>query len=216
MRSIRCKGPRSAFTFIELLVSLALLALVMQAAYDLARGGSKLFEATRLRNRMDTAAQRSGARVVAGLEGAIAESLDPPLEDGESTSDLRFRHVLGLVGTAVQWGPLTRLAFEYAEGELDDGADNNGDGLVDEGVLVFTRDMGGAEEKRVVICHDLAEYLAGEVFNGFDDNGNEMDDEQGFVIELRDGALIARLTIQAIEDGRVIEETVETTITLRN
>ena len=90
-------------------------------------------------------------------------------------------------GLASRLGPwLTqgqRFEFVYDPDEVDDGQDNNGNGLIDEGRIVWTRNVGAPDERSVVLCHQVREYLEGEVPNGLDDNGNGLVDEKGLSFE---------------------------------
>ena len=109
------------------------------------------------------------------------------------------------------------IAFEYETGEIDDGRDNNRNGLVDEGVVVLLRDAGGANEQRVVLCHGVRERLEGELVNGLDDNGNGLVDEKGFCLQWVDGVLALWLSIELI-DGNGMHEvrTLQTSVRIRN
>jgi hypothetical protein len=93
------------------------------------------------------------------------------------------------------------VRFDYEEGELDDGADNNGNGLVDEGCLFWTRDVGEPSEKTHVIARGVREYLEGEEPNLDDDNGNGLEDERGFCLERVGEALVIRLTLERQVSG---------------
>ena len=110
-----------------------------------------------------------------------------------------------------------RLEFQYDEGESDNGADDNGNGLVDEGRVVLTRAVGTAEENSVVLCRSVREYLEGEEPNGSDDNGNGLVDEKGFCFTLDGDLLMVRLTIERLNaDKHLVSETTYSGIGFRN
>ena len=46
-------------------------------------------------------------------------------------------------------------------GEIDDGLDNNGNGLVDEGQVVWITDLGLPGQRAVVLCNWVSEALDG-------------------------------------------------------
>jgi len=48
---------------------------------------------------------------------------------------------------------------------------------------VLTRNVGAANEQRVIVCENVREYLQGESSNNVDDNGNAVIDEHGFSIQ---------------------------------
>ena len=84
-------------------------------------------------------------------------------------------------------------SFQYDIGELDNGIDDDGDGLVDEGVLVRTE--GPASRQ---LCPNLKED-GFEIFQGV---GNQY---------------TINLTVQSTDDKRrVLDSTVSTSITLRH
>jgi hypothetical protein len=117
----------------------------------------------------------------------------------------------------VVYEPTATIGFEYDPGEVDDGVDNNGNGLIDEGQVVLTRGVGTGNAVRSVLVDGVAELLEGEVLNADDDNGNLMDDETGFCLQRIGSVLTIRLTLEdKAEDGTVTRRTMETSIRMRN
>ena len=102
-------------------------------------------------------------------------------------------------------------------GEIDDGLDNNGNGLVDEGRVVLTENLGGADERDRILARRVRELLEGELDNGVDDNGNGLVDEKGFSFERMGESLVIRMTMERIDVGqRTIERSAQTSVRLRN
>lgn len=212
----RAPSARSAgFTVVELVVTGSLLLLLLSSAVLAARGGMGAFRATRDTSEAETRVRRALDRVVFELLSAGASELFPNPTGDFGTADLQFRKPVGLTGTTPDWGPTLRFAFEYAPGELDDDLDNDGNGLVDDGVLVFTRDVGG-DEHRTILCHGVAEWLEGELANGDDDNGNDVSDEAGFNVHRVGEVLFVRLSVQEPVETGTIVRTLETSVRLRN
>jgi hypothetical protein len=113
------------------------------------------------------------------------------------------------------FGPLERLVLEYDE--ANDGLDDDGDGLVDEGRLVWLENPGAAGERRVVLCNDVREYLAGETSDGDDENGNGLIDERGFALDFAGNAVTVRLTLEARgQKGQIIVSSAQRTVAFRN
>ena len=132
-------------------------------------------------------------------------------------SSVEFRTCTGVAGGAATWTNDKRIAFAYDPGEVDDGLDNDGDGLADEGQLVLTLDVGLATEQSVVLTSYVRELLEGELPNGNDDNGNGLLDEGGVSFELVGQTLMMRLTLEKRDtDNNLLTRTVETGIRLRN
>ena len=61
-------------------------------------------------------------------------------DDGGIQAD--YRPATGFAGGALQLDPLHSIRLVYAPGEIDDGLDNNGNGLVDECRIVILPDVG--------------------------------------------------------------------------
>jgi type II secretory pathway pseudopilin PulG len=215
MRAPSHRSARAGFTLVEAIVAGALLVLLLSSAVLAARGGMGAFRATQDASDAETRVRRALDRVVFELLSAGASELLPNPTGDFGTADLQFRKPVGLVGTAPQWGQTLQLAWERAAAELDDGLDNDGNGLVDEGELVFTRDVGG-DEHRIVLCRGVAELLEGEQANGDDDNGNGVRDEAGFNVHRVGDVLFVRLTVEQAGEGGVIARTLETSVRLRN
>ena len=138
----------------------------------------------------------------------------PPLAGGSGR--LSYRVPEGY-NAGVQWGLPQSIAWELDPGEVNDGLDNDGDGLIDEGQVVRTLDEGTPDELRVVVCKGVAELLEGEDPNGFDDNGNLLVDEPGFCVDVQGTVLTMRLTLESQgPQGRILRKTARTAIRIRN
>lgn len=214
---------RSAgFTLIEMVLSITALAVVIGTAALGAKQAGDQFRTTRTRSAVEKTTATTARRVVEELRAAGLATLVP--DPTPWSSDVAFQSLAGLqvvpvAGGGLDWAavPLSELRFEYEAGELDDGLDNNGNGLVDEGVLVFRRSIGTADEQRVVLCHGVSEFAEGELPNGVDDNGNGIVDEGGFSLE-RDGSVLhVRLTLEGVDAaGRAFQRSITSGVRLRN
>ena len=206
---------RSGFTLVELAVATALFLLLMSSAIVAARGGMLAFRSSQDLSDLETRARRALDRAVFELIACGASELDPNPTGDFGTASLEFRQVEGLVGTTPVWGEARSLAFEYAPEETNDGTDEDGNGLVDDGLLVLTRDVGG-DEQRLVLCRGVREFLEGEVGDGDDDNANGLTDEAGFNVQRVDDVLFVRLSLEeSVPTGSVVR-TLETSVRLRN
>jgi type II secretory pathway pseudopilin PulG len=206
---------RAGFTLVEALLAAALLVLLMSSAVLAARGGLGAFRATQETTDAEARVRRALDRAVFELMSAGASELLPDPSGNFGTSNLQFRKAVGLNGTTPLWGPSQSLAFEYAPDEVNDGVDNDGNGLIDDGLLVLTRDVGG-DDQRIVLCSGVREFLEGEVPDGDDDNGNGVSDEAGFNVHRVGDVLFVRLSVEeALENGTIVR-TLETSVRLRN
>ncbi len=216
-RAVERRGARAGITLPEAAIAIALSILLSGSAIVAAVGGYSAFRNTSRNADHEAQVRRAIDRVVLELLSTGEEELDPDPAGAFGASNLLFRKAAGLDGTAVVWGVQNRLAFQHWGIEDDDGLDDDGDGLVDEGRLVLVRDDGGPNETLVVLCNDVSELLEGETANGADDNGNGLVDEAGFNVHRIDNVLFVRLSLeQASDSADPIVRTLETSVRLRN
>jgi len=209
---------RGGFTLLEAAVSLSLLGVIggifmltTDTTTSAVRTGVAVAE-------LDARVVRSVARVCETLKSASPELSTPQAIAPFSGTSLDFQRGLGSAddGTTL-WGPLEHYELQYDE--ADDGVDNDGDGLVDEGTLIWIENEGVAGERRVVVCNDVREYLEGETFDGQDENGNGLIDERGFALDFaQDGQWVqVHLSLEGSDkEGRRIVSSAERTIAFRN
>lgn len=213
----RAPASRAGFSLVELLLAVALLSIVLASTAIVSSTGYRTYRASSAQSSAESRARRGLDRAATELRRAVADTVPNP--GGNLGMDLvEFRQAVGIDGTGnLQLGPLMRLALELDAGEPANGLDDDGDGLVDEGELVLTRDVGGPAQTRVVLVRPVRALLEGEATNLADDNGNGLVDERGFCVERVGELLTLRLTIEDFEpSGRRILRTVETSIRLRN
>lgn len=216
-RQRRASG-RAGFSLLELSISMLLLVMLMGSVGVVGQTNMKSFQLTGRLRGADVTAQRAIQRIATELKltGVSRLAPDPALNAFDFESQVDFDQVIDIVNGAPVWGPLLSIGFEYEVGEVDDGLDNDGDGLVDEGRVVMTRNLG-VGPTRIVLCKGVSELLEGEGPNGIDDNGNGLVDEAGFCIERNGDVLDIRLTILSTDpDNRTFARTVETSVRLRN
>lgn len=208
-------NPRSAgVTLIEVALSSALLGGVLGVAILVASVGSSAHGTASAGSGIDARANHLTERLIGELTQAGADTLFPD-PGAAGTSELTFQAVSGFAAGAVTWGPTTKIAFEYEEGEIDNGLDDDGDGLIDEGCVVLTRWLAG-NANRITLCNGVAELLEGETLDGDDDNGNGMDDERGFCIQRIGDVLVIRATLAGIDRGQLMARSAETSLLMRN
>jgi hypothetical protein len=134
--------------------------------------------------------------------------------------------------SAVVWSAPYAVAWVPAAGEVDgDGIDNEGDGLIDDGVIQVTEpDAAGNPHTYTVAtgCPKLAQGEGQDVglsANGVDDNGNGLIDECGLSFDLAGSVLTIRISLArrgpdpfnpAMPGAEIIEESVATSVLLQN
>lgn len=218
MQAPTTSTTRGGFTLIEAILSLGLLTVFFGSVALVFVQSNDAYTGARATAELQRRLERAMTRVSDNLVGTSLGVLNPDPTDSEfGEPALTFRKVTGYGAGAPIFGNELRLLFEYEEGELDDGVDNNGNGLVDEGVLVLRRDFNTAEERRIVLCHGVAELAEGEALNVLDDNGNGLKDERGFCVVLVDEVLTAFLTVEALgPEGERMQRSMSTAVRLRN
>jgi len=204
----------AAFTLVEVVLTTAILTLVLGSlALFGSRSAGALGEGT-LQSDLDTNLQRTLARMNEELlSSGLADLALTPGADG-----LTYRRSEGVVNGAIRWSAPSRLAFAFELGELDDGLDNNGNGLIDEGVVQWTRQVGQPDEQTVTLCHGVSECALGEVDNELDDDGDGQVDERGLVFELDGGTLRVSLKLERKNGsaGQPVTRSAQVTLQPRN
>lgn len=208
----------SGMTLLEVVMAMTLFAAFASSVFLALDLSSSSYRTETLAARLDATARETLDELCERLRGADYDSITPPVLKPGSASSIDFQRARGFAGGAVSWGPTERLALEAEAGELDDGLDNDGDGLVDEGDLVWLENPGLASERRTVVCSHVGDALEGELpGNGLDDNGNGLIDERGFCVEFAGSRLIVRLTLEERDHaGRVLRHSSSRTVTPRN
>lgn len=209
---------RSGFTLVELAVSVVILSLVVGSVALLGTSNQRAFRVGTATAEIELLGRRAADHIVQQLMLSGTAVLDPALTTpGSFTANLSYQRATGLGVDQPTWSNTYRLRFAYEIGELDDGLDNNGNGLIDEGRILWTEHEGEANERTTTLCRFVREHLQGETPDLDDDNDNGLVDEPGFVIERKGDALVLRLTLEApLPEGGVQTRTIETSVKLRN
>jgi hypothetical protein len=217
MRSRLGRSRRSGFGLIDLMIAVLVLGLLFGSIAAVGRTSTQVYRTGTVSVDVDARLRRTMDRIVRELISSGLHVLVPDPQPPIGSETLDYLQSAGVASGAILWGEPRRIAFEYELGEVDDGIDNNGNGSIDEGAVVLTIDVGGPNERRVVLCHGVREYLEGEVPNGLDDDGNGLRDEKGLSFSVEGGHLAVRLTVERRdEDGRPITRTIETSVKPRN
>jgi hypothetical protein len=104
-------------------------------------------------------------------------------------------------------------------GEVEDGLDNNGNGLVDEQRVELRPDPAGDPGLVVGWGNWVRECIEGELDNGIDDDGNGVVDEPGLWLryDQATGSLTIQVTVErSLPNGVVLTSTKRSVVQLRN
>ena len=204
---------------LEVSVASALLVLFASGALLFASSSRKAYRTESLSSELDSSARSALATIGVRLRTASSGNLTPVGTQAPFNSNwVSFRRGTGYAVGMPQWGDPELITFEYDPGDPDDGVDNDGDGLIDEGRVVWIENQGAPNELRKVLCNWVAEDLEGEIpGNNLDDNENGLVDEPGLSFDFEARRATVRMTLARRDAlGVLIEHTVERTFALRN
>lgn len=158
-RLLRREARRAlrGLTLVELMIAMTTLAVVLGAVALATLRGNRAYQTGHVVSTLENQAQRAVDRIIAELREAGRAGLVPDPQPPFGSSTLDFQCNAGWGGAAVVWDTPVRIAYELAAGEIDDGLDNDNDGVADEGDLVMRRDPGQPGEVRVVLCTNVRE-----------------------------------------------------------
>jgi hypothetical protein len=206
-------------TIVEMLIATAVLAVLLSAVGLTVVRGTGAYRESLTANEVTAKATRMCERVVDELLAADRSTLvlNPPAPFGASSVD--YRRGEGVAGGALAVGNPRRLGVRLDAGELDNGLDDDGDGVVDDCCLELTPDTIAAPGQIIGLGNFVREYLEGEIPNGADDNGNGLVDERGLCVTYDDTTRTAtvRLTLERLDaDGRLVTRTTQASVQIRN
>jgi len=208
---------RGGYTLLELCISMALFAIVLGSFAMVSRSGDQMYRTGSVVSHLESQVNIATDRVVRELRIAGVDTIAPDPAPGVGGNDISYLQAVAGEFGDLEWTPTRRLFFEYEIGELNDGIDNNSNGLVDEGRVVLAEDFGGVDEQRRVLTRWVSEFLEGEIENGVDDNGNGLVDERGFTLERVGASFVVHLTLQRrVSGGGLQTRTGRTSIKPRN
>ncbi len=210
------RSPRG-LTLTEVLVTAVPLLVFLAGVYAVFGQGRNAYPKETLIAEVESQARRLVDRLAQEFQGVGVGTLEAVGSLARGAREVTFRRNQGFSGGAVQWGPTARLRFVRETGEEDNGIDDDGDGLTDEGILELRRDLAAEGEPSVTLSRGVGEYLAGESGNGLDDNGNGLVDEPGFCLTLDARLLTVRVTLERPDgSGSVLRGSAEASVFLRN
>lgn len=158
------QNPRGGFTLIEIMIAATLLALVLANLYMVFGSTNKAVKARQSTFETEVEARRVLDRIAMRVIGAELDTLQVPSSSPNSSASIDFNVNLGFDEGQVQWSPGQRIAHDGSsqiswaenpgqaeqrmaiwtnhaakllEGEVMNGEDDNGNGLIDERGLEF-------------------------------------------------------------------------------
>jgi type II secretory pathway pseudopilin PulG len=140
--SRRARG--AGFTLLGTVMAVALLAVIALFLADGVLVSARVSRELSVENDLLTAAQRGLAEMEDEIRNTSADATQSGIAVTNGGAGLQFRTIAGFDTTANApvWSGLITYRWELAPGERDNGIDDDGNGLVDEGRLVRLDERG--------------------------------------------------------------------------
>lgn len=209
---------RSGHSLVELLFAMAILVVIMGVPGMILSTSGEAFGTSTSTTGIDLAARRALDRITARLTTSGLGGVTDPVAivPGAPVTGVTFAPLAGFAAGTPVWGNAERFELRMAPGEVLDGTDTNGNGVIDDGSLVWIPDMTDPT-RFVVLCNGVRGTLPGEIAgNGVDDNGNGIVDERGFVMVFVDDRVEITLALERQKDGRSYQRAAQRSVALRN
>lgn len=202
-----------------MIIATAIFAMLLSAVGLTVTRGQALYRQSLTAKELDAQAVRTVERIIDELMSADRSTLALNQPAPFGAFSVNYSRAEGLAGGVLVIGNLRTLRARMDDAELDNGVDDDNDGMVDEMRVELLPDALGAPGQIVGIGNFVREFLEGEVFNGADDNGNGIVDERGLCITYDVATTIAtvRLSLERPDaDGRLVVRTVQAAVQVRN
>ena len=149
---------RAGFSIVEVAIVAAVFSVVLAATTSLVgTTGGTLATGISI-STLEAKANRLVEAIGNELLQAGVTTLDAEAATG--TASLPYRRAVGYANGALNWGP-PRL-IELRPDEIEDGVDNDSDGLVDEQRVDWIQDPGETSQRVVTWARGVRAYLEGE------------------------------------------------------
>ena len=191
---------RSGFTLIELMIAIALIAIVTVKLTMVIKQSTQVNRRESTVLALEDQAQRILDKISFAIIGSDSSTLVPNVQFPFFSSELKYQVSMGVENGATVW----------SDPEVIGQAEHKNE-------LYWARNPGKADERYIVWCSSLSELLKDELANGSDDNKNGLTDEAGVNFVIDREAVTIRLTLERTgKHGDPIRFTKETTVTCRN
>lgn len=209
---------RGGFSLIELLISLTLIGILLGSLGLVGRTTSDSVSTSMTVSELEARGRVAFDAMVGLVRAATLDQVTPTPQSPFSTSSVDLIRTVDCVAGTPTWGPMERLEFRYTAADPDDGIDNDGNGMIDDGIVVHVQNPGQPIEVLRVLCRGVPELLEGEIANGVDDNGNGLRDETGFCVEVDGARATVRLTVAELDasSGVFVQRTSTRVVAIRN
>ncbi len=207
----------SGFTLVEVVLVAALFSAVLGSVIAVLRSSTRACQVGSTTGHLEAIVNRTLDRIAERLQASSHTTITPSLASPFSSPQIDFQRTIGYAAGVVTWSPTERIGFAYRPGEIDNGVDDDGDGIADDGRVVWTQDVGLATQTSTPWAEGVTEYLQGEIQNNLDDNRNGLIDERGLCFTVDDSSVVVRLSLEARSvNGVLVTKTVSKRVFFRN
>ncbi|HTF87281.1 MAG TPA: hypothetical protein VK843_02650 [Planctomycetota bacterium] len=211
------RGRRSGMTLVEVVITACVLAMLLGAVGNTVLHGNNAYKQGLSNAVLEGQTRRLLDRISSEFSDVDRSSLNPNPLAPFWASTVDYARCQGWAGGAMLVGPTRRIQLALEAGEIDNGIDDNGNGLIDERCVVLVPDTA-APGKTIMLGSYVRECAEGETQNGVDEDGNGLTDEPGlFFRHDGNGTLHISLTLERPDAwGRLVTRTLRTAVRMRN
>jgi type II secretory pathway pseudopilin PulG len=211
------RSRTSGFTLVEVVIVAALAMVVMGSVVAVMNSSMRACQVGSTSAHLEALANRTLDHIAERLQASSRAAITPSLAAPFSSRQIDFQRATSFAGGVVTWSATERITFQYRPGEIDDGIDNGGNGIVDDGQVVWIQSLGLPGQTSSVLADGVTEYLEGETLNNLDDNRNGLIDEAGLCFTVDASSVVVHLTLAARSAGGIlVTKTVEKRVYFRN
>ncbi len=136
-------AARAGFSLVEAVLAISLFAMVLGTIGFVAISGSQAYRSSTVDSNLVQQGRRALGEVTDLLLTSRAASLEAYPEGPLWQDSIEVGRYASMATDGTVTWETVQIRFAYEQNEVDDGVDNNGNGLVDEGVLEVVTDCGG-------------------------------------------------------------------------
>ena len=210
------RGQRGS-TLLEIVIATAVMLVLLGAVGETVLTGGNAFKQGLSAAMLEGQGRRMLERIAVEFSDVDRSSLVPNPLAPFGADSLTYARCQGWAAGAIVVGPTRGILLVLENGELDNGLDDNNNGVIDERRVVLIQDMATPAES-IGLGGWVRELAEGELPNGLDDNGDGLVDEAGLAFRHDgNGTLTISLTLERVNpQGQLVARTLRTAVRMRN
>lgn len=208
---------RRGSTLLEIIIATAVMLLLLGAVGNTVLTGGNAYKQGLSTAVLESQGRRTLERIAVEFADVDRSSLAPNPLAPFGGSAVSYARCQGWAAGAIVVGPTRSIGLALEAGEIDNGLDDNGNGVIDERRVVLVPDIAAPAET-IGLGGWVRELAEGELPNGLDDNGDGLTDEAGLAFRHDgNGTLTISLTLERPDAwGRLATRTLRTAVRMRN